>query len=231
MITTRKAQDRGRTSLDWLDSRHTFSFGDYHDPAHNGFSVLRVINDDRIAPGRGFPTHPHRDMEIVTYVLSGAVEHRDSTGNHGTVSAGEVQRMSAGTGILHSEMNPSQIEPLHLLQIWIFPREAGLAPGYEQKSFAIRKAGTFIPIATPDGRDGSLTIHQDAALYSAELAAESEAAREIPRGRKAYVHIVKGRVALNDIVMGEADGAAIGEESRLIFKADQDTELLFFDLP
>ncbi len=231
MISIRKAQERGRTSFDWLDSRHTFSFGEYYDPAHSGFSVLRVINDDWIAPSRGFPTHPHRDMEIVTYVLKGAVEHRDSTGTHGTVGAGEVQRMTAGTGIMHSEMNPSSIEPLHLLQIWILPSEAGLRPGYEQKSLAIGKVGRFIPIASRDGSDGALKIHQDAAIYRAEISARSEASFEIARARKAYVHVVKGKLSLNGAAMDEADGAMIAEVSRIEVKAEQDTELLLFDLP
>lgn len=231
MITIRKAQDRGRTSLDWLESRHTFSFGDYYDPAENGFSVLRVINDDWIAASHGFPTHPHRDMEIVTYVLSGTVEHRDSAGNHGTVSAGEVQRMTAGTGILHSEINPSSIEPTHLLQIWILPRELGLPPGYEQKSFAIRKAGRFIPVASPRADDGGLRINQDATIYCAEISGDTGATREIARGRKAFVHVVKGKLALNGAAMGEGDGAKVSDESRLAFKAEEDAELLLFDLP
>jgi redox-sensitive bicupin YhaK (pirin superfamily) len=231
MIQIRKSEKRGRTRLEWLDSRHSFSFGGYYDPAENGFSVLRVINEDRIAPARGFPTHPHRDMEIVTYVLSGTVEHRDSAGNHGRVAAGEVQLMRAGTGILHSEMNPSDVEQLHLLQIWILPRERGLRPGYEQKTLAARKTDEFVPIASPEGRSGGLIINQDATIYSGGIRRNEEVVREIARGRRAYLHIVRGRISLDGMPMGEGDGAKIAEESRLVFETHQDAELLLFDLP
>ncbi len=231
MITLRKAGERGRTHLDWLDSRHTFSFGDYYDPAQNGFSVLRVINDDSIAPARGFGTHPHRDMEILTYVTQGKVEHRDSTGNHGIVPAGEVQLMSAGTGIQHSEANPSPSEPLHLLQIWILPDKQGLKPGYEQRTLKRTNGGGFALVASPDAADGSLKIHQETAVYSGVLKKGSEAIRELAPGRKGYLHVVRGRMALNGVEVEKGDGAKIADEPRLKFTAVDDAEVLLFDLP
>jgi redox-sensitive bicupin YhaK (pirin superfamily) len=231
MITIRKSDERGRTHLDGLDSRHSFSFGDYYDPAHNGFSVLRVINDDRVAPGRGFATHPHRDMEILTYVTRGAVEHRDSTGTHGVVPAGEVQRMTAGRGIRHSEMNPSTSEPLNFLQIWILPRQIGLEPGYEQRALPRKKSGEFVIVASPDGRDGALTIHQDAAMYAAVLEKSAETSYTLAPGRNAYAQIVRGAVVLNGKSLGAGDGAQISGESALRFSAAGDSELLLFDLP
>src|SRR5918996_3817026 len=171
MITVRPSSKRGSSKFDWLDSRHTFSFGDYYDPQHMGFSDLRVINEDRVAAGAGFPTHAHRDMEIITYVLEGALEHRDSLGTGSVISPGEVQRMSAGTGVRHSEYNASKTEPVHLLQIWIEPARAGIAPGYEQKTFAeAQRQGQLRLIAAADGRDGAVTIHQDAAVYATTLA-------------------------------------------------------------
>jgi redox-sensitive bicupin YhaK (pirin superfamily) len=231
MITTRRADERGRTELDWLDSRHSFSFGDYYDPQHMGFSVLRVINDDCVAPMRGFATHPHRDMEIITYVTRGAVEHRDSTGTHGVVRAGEVQRMTAGRGIQHSEMNPSRTEPLSFLQIWILPRECNLEPGYEQHPLARNPDGGFALVASPNGQAGSLTIHQDASLFAAKLAKLEESGSALAPGRKAYAHVVRGAVKLNDVALEPGDGAAIADESKLRFLAIADCELLLFDLP
>ncbi len=231
MITIRKANERGRTHLDWLDSRHSFSFGDYYDPAHNGFSVLRVINDDQVAPARGFATHPHRDMEILTYVTHGAVEHRDSTGTHGVVPAGEVQRMTAGRGIQHSEINPSPTEPLNFLQIWILPRERGLEPGYEQRVMARKVSGEFVLVASPDGRDGALKIHQDASMYAAVLGSSAEAGYTLGSGRNAYAQIVRGAVTLNGVALHAGDGAKISGESALRFSAAGDSEMLLFDLP
>jgi quercetin 2,3-dioxygenase len=231
MITVRKAAERGHTRLDWLDSRHTFSFGNYYDPAQNGFSVLRVINDDWIAPGRGFDMHPHSDMEILTYVTQGKVEHRDSTGNHGLVPAGEVQMMSAGTGIVHSETNPSPSEPLRLLQIWILPREHGLRPGYEQRMLERGNGEGFSLVASPDGRNGSLKIHQDVAIYSGLLKKGSDETREVASGRRGYVHVVRGRVGLNGVEMVNGDGAKIADEERLAFGAVDEADVLLFDLP
>jgi quercetin 2,3-dioxygenase len=231
MIAVRKADERGRTHLDWLDSRHSFSFGDYYDPAHNGFSVLRVINDDQVAPARGFATHPHRDMEILTYVTAGAVEHRDSTGTHGVVPAGEVQRMTAGRGIRHSEMNPSATEPLKFLQIWILPRERGLEPGYEQRVLPRKLNGEFVLVASPDGRGGALTIHQDASMYAAVLGNTAEARYALASGRSAYVQVVRGVITLNGIALEPGDGAKIRGESELRFSAAGDSEMLLFDLP
>jgi redox-sensitive bicupin YhaK (pirin superfamily) len=231
MITIRKSDDRGRTHLDWLDSRHSFSFGDYYDPAHNGFSVLRVINDDQVAPARGFATHPHRDMEIITYVTRGAVEHRDSTGTHGIVPAGEVQRMTAGRGIQHSEMNPSATEPLKFLQIWILPRERGLEPGYEQRVLPRKLSGEFVLVASGDGRGGALTIHQDASMHAAVLGSSAEADYSLASGRSAYAQILSGAVRLNGVALAAGDGAKISGESALRFSAAADSELLLFDLP
>jgi redox-sensitive bicupin YhaK (pirin superfamily) len=231
MITLRKASDRGLTKIDWLNSRHTFSFGDYYDPKEAGFSVLRVINDDWIAAAKGFGTHPHRDMEIITYVLKGAVEHRDSLGTHGVIPAGDVQRMTAGTGIQHSEFNPSPSEPLHLLQIWILPEAAGIKPGYEQKTLGDRTKGKLALVASHKGGDGTLTIHQDTDLYIGALTKGDLAEKEIAAGRSAYAHVACGKVSLNGLMMGEGDGAKIVDESRLKLMASEDAEILLFDLP
>jgi redox-sensitive bicupin YhaK (pirin superfamily) len=231
MITLRKASDRGLTKIDWLNSRHTFSFGDYYDPKESGFSVLRVINDDWIAAAKGFGTHPHRDMEIITYVLSGAVEHRDSLGTHGVIPAGDVQRMTAGTGIQHSEFNPSPSEPLHLLQIWILPEAAGIKPGYEQKTLGDRTKGKLALVASHAGGDGALKINQNADLYIGALAKGDSAEKEIAKGRNAYVQVARGKVSLNGMALGEGDGAKVTDETRLKFVAPEDAEVLLFDLP
>ena len=231
MIKIRKAGERGHTQLGWLDSRHSFSFGDYYDPANMGFSVLRVINDDQVAPARGFGTHPHRDMEILTYVTHGAVEHRDSIGTHGVIPAGEVQIMSAGTGIQHSEMNPSSTEPLRLLQIWILPRSQGLKPRYEQRPLPPADHEGFALIASPDGSDGSLTIHQDVLINAATLREATTVTRALLPSRKAYVQTVRGAVSLNGVAMAPGDGAQITGEKQLAVTATDDTELLLFDLP
>src|ERR1700730_817704 len=221
MITLRKASERGLTKLDWLNSRHTFSFGEYFDPKENGFSVLRVINDDWIAAAKGFGTHPHRDMEIITYVLQGAVEHRDSLGTRSVIPAGDVQRMTAGTGIRHSEFNPSPSEPLHLLQIWILPEAPELKPGYEQKTLGDRTKGKLSLVASHAGGDGALKIHQDTDLYIGSLAKGQSVEKELRAGRKGYVHVSRGKVNLNGIAFTEGDGAKIVDESRLKFAAPE----------
>jgi quercetin 2,3-dioxygenase len=231
MITVRKAEERGVTKLDWLDSRHTFSFGEYFDPKENGFSVLRVINDDRVAPGSGFGTHPHRDMEIITYVLDGAVEHCDSLGTRSVIPAGDVQRMTAGTGIMHSEFNPSPTEPLHFLQIWIIPGRLGLKPGYEQKSIGDRTKGKLSLVASPKGGDGALTINQDVELYVGTIGGGKSLEKEIEKSRKTYLHVARGKLSLNGTDLVEGDGAKIVDTQQLKFSAGEDAEVLLFDLP
>ncbi len=232
MIQLRPAAARGHADHGWLKTWHSFSFADYYDPAEMGWSVLRVINDDYIAPGQGFGRHGHRDMEIVTYLLSGPLAHGDSMQNATTFRRPEVQRMSAGRGVTHSEFNPSADETTHLLQIWIEPAVRGIAPEYEQKSFPDEaKRGKWLAVATPDGRDGSLAIHQDASLY-ATLLAPGEVLTYVPApGRRAYVHIVRGEATLNGRAMGSGDGAKIADESELVLAAAGDTEVLLFDLP
>jgi redox-sensitive bicupin YhaK (pirin superfamily) len=231
MITIRKAGERGRTRLDWLDSRHTFSFGDYHDPKHMGFRSLRVINDDRVEPGRGFGTHPHRDMEIVTWVLEGALQHRDSLGTGSVIKPGDAQRMSAGTGITHSEFNPSSLAPVHFLQIWILPRAPGLPPGYEQRPFPPEeRQGRLRLVASGDGRDGTITVHQDVDLHAALLDAGDEVAHRLRPGRHAWVHVASGAARLNDLALRAGDGAAISAEERFTVHAGEPSEVLVFDL-
>ncbi len=231
MITVRRGAERGLAELGWLTSRHTFSFGSYHDPRHMGFRALRVINDDWIAPGAGFDPHGHRDMEIVTYVLEGALEHNDSLGTGSVIRPGEVQRMSAGTGITHSEYNHSPTEPVHLLQIWIVPETAGLPPGYEQRDFpAAERRGRLRLVASRDGRDGSLTIHQDAALYAAVLEAGEAVSHGAKPGRHVWLHVARGAVDLNGHALEEGDGAAASDETRLDIAAREDAEILLFDL-
>jgi len=231
MISVRKASDRGLTSIDWLKSRHTFSFGDYYDAKEQGFSDLRVINEDWVVPGAGFPTHSHRDMEIITYVIDGAVQHRDSMGNGSVIRPGDVQRMSAGTGVTHSEYNPSQVEELHLLQIWIMPDRRGHQPGYEQKNVPDEeKRGRLRIIASPDGRDGSVTIHQDARLYAGVIDGAKPIGFEVGPGRRSYVHVVKGAVDLNGIGLEAGDGARIVDERALEIAGREGSEVLLFDL-
>lgn len=231
MITIRKADERGHTKLDWLDSWHTFSFGEYYDPQFTGFRALRVINDDRVAAGGGFPTHPHRDMEIITLVLEGALEHKDSLGTGSVIRPGDVQRMSAGAGIRHSEFNYSQSEPVHFLQIWIEPGRKGLQPSYEQRSFALEeKRGKLRVVAAPMGADGALTIHQDASLYLSSLS-PGETVRYLLRpGRHAWVHVAWGAMTLNGKSLATGDAAAVGEESTLTLAALEPSEALLFDL-
>ncbi len=231
MITIRKAHERGHADHGWLNTWHTFSFADYYDPEQMGFSSLRVINDDRVAPGAGFPTHPHRDMEIVTYVLSGALEHQDSMGNGTVIRPGEVQRMSAGTGIRHSEFNASANEEVHLLQIWIMPDRGGITPSYEQKFFdAAEKLGKLRLVASPDGSEGSVTIHQDSKLYATLIDFEHPAEHALPPGRRAYLHMARGSASLNGNALEAGDGARIESESKIRLESNSSAEILLFDL-
>jgi redox-sensitive bicupin YhaK (pirin superfamily) len=231
MITVRPSSKRGSSKFDWLDSRHTFSFGDYYDPQHMGFSDLRVINEDRVAPGAGFPTHSHRDMEIITYVLEGALAHKDSTGANSVIRVGDVQRMSAGTGISHSEYNASQTEAVHFLQIWIIPTDAGLKPGYEQRSFDLeKKSGSWVLVAARDARDGALKIHQDAELSLAVLPKGEKLNYSLRTGRQAWVQVGRGKVTLNGSLLDAGDGAAISREEVVGLTADDQSEILLFDL-
>jgi redox-sensitive bicupin YhaK (pirin superfamily) len=231
MHIVRKANERGTTELGWLDSRHTFSFGDYYDPRYRGFGALLVINDDRVAPSRGFGMHPHRDMEIISYVLEGALAHRDSMGNGSTIMPGDVQRMSAGTGITHSEMNPSPNQAVRFLQIWIAPNKSGLAPSYEQKMFSTEdKQNTLRLVASSDGRDGSVTVHQNVRVYASVLGAGKSAELPLAPGRRAWVQVARGAVTVHGEHLDEGDGLAMEDESRLSIQADRDAEILVFDL-
>jgi hypothetical protein len=230
MLTVRSAAARGQTQIAWLDSRHSFSFGEYYDPAHMGFRALRVINDDRIAPAAGFGTHPHRDMEIVTYVLDGALQHRDSLGTGSIIRPGDVQRMSAGTGIRHSEVNASQTDPVHLLQIWIVPEQEALPPSYEQKQVPAATPGSLRLIGSRDGRGGSVTIHQDVDLYRGILASGEHARHTLAPARHAWLQVARGRLTANGQPLEAGDGAAISAESALELRADQPSEVLLFDL-
>ncbi len=231
MIEIRKADDRGRFDFGWLDTKHTFSFGDYYDERHMGFGALRVINEDRVAPGKGFGTHPHRDMEIVTYVLEGSLGHKDSMGNGSEIRPGEVQRMTAGTGVTHSEMNSSRTEPVHLLQIWILPERRSLAPGYEQRSFDLSaNTGAFQRVASRDGRDGSVTVHQDVTVWAARFDAGQRAEIPIASGRRAWVQVARGDVRVNGTALTAGDGAALRDEPRVAVEADGAAEVLVFDL-
>jgi len=233
MVNVRYAGNRGVTNLGWLDSRHSFSFGHYYDPEHMGFGPLRVINQDRVRPGAGFDTHGHRDMEIVSYVLDGALEHKDSIGTGSVIRPGDVQVMSAGTGIRHSEFNHSKQEPVHFLQIWLLPNKQGLPPRYDQKSFADdEKRGRLRLVGSPDGRDGSIVIHQDARLFAALLDDGETVNHSIEPGRKAWVQVIRGAVAVNGEALRAGDGAAVERESNLAVTARADgSEILLFDLP
>lgn len=231
MLNIRKANERGHANLGWLDTHHTFSFADYYDPNHMGFADLRVINDDVIAPGRGFGTHPHRDMEIITYVLEGALEHRDSMGNGSVMRPGDVQRMSAGTGVTHSEFNHSKEEPVHLLQIWLLPDRKDHKPGYEQKHFTDDdKRGRLRLIASNDGDDGSVAVHQDVRVYAALLDGEEAVSHEVEQGRVAWVQIARGTVAVNGQTLEAGDGAAIEAPGSLEFTDGKQGEILLFDM-
>ena len=231
MLTIRKASERGRANHGWLDSRHTFSFADYYDPEHMGFGPLRVINEDRVQAGTGFGTHGHRDMEIISYVLEGALGHKDSMGNGSTIVPGDVQRMSAGSGIRHSEFNHSQSGVTHFLQIWIEPDVTGIVPSYEQKHFAAEdKRGRLRLIASPDGRDGSVRIHQDALLYAGLFDGAERADLELGARRKGYVHVARGSVDVNGRTLGAGD-ALKTESGVIVLDAGRDAEVLVFDLP
>jgi len=233
MILPRFSDDRGQADHGWLRAKHSFSFADYHDPREMGWGVLRVINEDRVAPGTGFPMHGHRDMEIVTYILSGALEHKDSLGNGGIIRRGEVQRMSAGKGILHSEFNPSRDEETHLLQIWLHPATPGGKASYEQRQlFTPAAAGQLFVVASPDGRDGSAVIQQDAVLLAAHLGGGETVSHDLGAGRLAYLHVIAGTVLLNGLEFGPGDGAKVADETSLVFQAGNGAaEFLLFDLP
>jgi redox-sensitive bicupin YhaK (pirin superfamily) len=231
MINIRKSEERGHSNHGWLDSHFTFSFADYHDPKYVQFRTLRVLNDDRIAAGAGFPEHPHRDMEIITYVLEGGLAHRDSMGNGSVIRPGDVQYMSAGTGVTHSEFNASKTEPAHLLQIWMLPEKKSHKPGYDQKNFADgEKRGKLRLVASPDGRDGSVTIRQDNQLYATVLRAGESVRHELKPDRHAYVQVARGGVKLNGTELQEGDGAAISAEKAVELTGVQDAEVLLFDL-
>jgi hypothetical protein len=231
MIQVRKSSDRGHADHGWLNTYHTFSFAEYEDRAHMGFRSLRVINEDRVAAGMGFGTHGHRDMEIVSYVLEGALEHKDSMGNGAVLHPGEFQRISAGTGIRHSEFNPSATEAVHFYQIWLLPRTTGIRPSYEQKFFpAEEKQGRLRLVASPDGADGSLAIHQDAKVYLATLAAGESVEHEIPTGRHAWLQVLRGRVTANSTSLETSDGLALSNEPELKISGDQSAEVMLFDL-
>ena len=231
MNEIRRSAERGHANHGWLDSYHTFSFADYHDPRHMGFSVLRVINEDRVQPGRGFGTHGHRDMEIVSYVLEGALGHKDSMGNGSTIRPGDVQRLSAGTGILHSEFNYEQAGVTHFLQIWIEPNVRGVAPSYEERHFSDDdKRGRLRLIASPDGREGSVSIHQDALLFSGLFDGEASARHALAAGRKGYVHVARGSVVANGLPLSAGD-ALKTDEREVSLAGGRGAEVLLFDLP
>jgi quercetin 2,3-dioxygenase len=231
MIHIRAAVDRGHTDWGWLDSRHTFAFGEYYDPKHVSFRALRVINDDRVAPGAGFPTHGHRDMEILSYVLEGALEHKDSSGGGGVIRPGEIQFMRAGTGVSHSEYNHSKTEPVHFLQVWIVPDRRGLPPTYGQRAFDREKArASWVLLASPDGRDASLQVQQDAFLWVTVLEGGARREQSFLPGRHAWVHVARGSALLDGTTLREGDGASISGEERLELVGQPSAEVLLFDL-
>lgn len=228
MITIRKAAERGHADHGWLDTWHSFSFADYHDPEWMGFRSLRVLNDDRVAAGQGFDMHPHRDMEIVTIVFEGALQHKDSMGNESIIRPGEVQRMTAGTGVVHSEFNPSEKDGVHLYQIWILPERKGLKPGYDQKEFSARKGLTLV--ASRDGRDGSLRIHQDASLWRGALEKGGALTHEVPAGRHGWLQVARGSLTLNGKKLEAGDGAALSGKESIELKGVAPSEFILFDL-
>lgn len=231
MLTLRKHDERGRANHGWLDSHHTFSFGNYYDPAHMHFRKLRVINDDRVMPGSGFATHPHEDMEIISYVVEGAIEHKDSMGNTSVLRRGEVQRMSAGTGLTHSEYNHSDSDLLRFLQIWVLPAEKGLTPEYRQTNYFERlRPDELCLLVSADGRDGSVLIHQDLNLYTAHMTENGAMEYPIPDGRYIWLQLVNGAITVNGQVMQEGDGLAVKDENRLMIRSQGTAELLLFDL-
>jgi len=232
MIAVRRAQDRGHANHGWLDSWHSFSFADYYDPAYMGFGPLRVINEDRVEAGMGFGKHGHRDMEILSYVLDGQLEHRDSMGTGAVIEPGDVQRMSAGRGVLHSEFNPSFTDPVHFLQIWIEPDATGLAPSYEQKHFPEHdKRGRLRLIASPDGAQGSVSIHQDARVYATLVDGDERVEHRLAPGRRGYVHVARGAVEVNGVALAAGDAAALTDESAVTLAHAAAAEVLIFDLP
>lgn len=230
-MTLRPSSERGHAQHGWLDSHHTFSFADYFDPDHMGFRALRVINEDRVEAGQGFGRHPHRDMEIVSYVLDGALEHKDSMGTGSTIRPGDVQRMSAGTGVSHSEFNASKQDLVHFLQIWLVPAKRGIAPSYEQKNFTeAEKRGRLRVVASPDGRDGSVTIHTDAILYAGLFDAGESATLAVPADRHVWIHVARGKVRVNGRDLAAGDGAAISDETTVQVEGVDGGEVLLFDL-
>ncbi|WP_116521555.1 pirin family protein [Achromobacter insuavis] len=231
MLTLRRSAERGHANHGWLDSFHTFSFANYYDPTHMGFGALRVINDDRIAAGRGFGTHGHRDMEIITYVLDGAIAHKDSMGSGSTIQPGNVQRMSAGRGVMHSEFNPRADKETHMLQIWIEPNVTGIAPEYEEKAFTdAQKRGRLQAVVSGDGVDGSMTIHQDVRLYAGLFDGDESATLELAPGRRAWVHVARGSLAVNGVALAAGDAVAISDETRVALSGGDNAEVLVFDL-
>lgn len=232
MITIRSASERGNANFGWLDSRHTFSFGSYYDPAHMGFGHLRVINEDKVSPGQGFPTHSHRDMEIISYVVDGALEHKDSIGNGSIIRPGDVQRMSAGTGISHSEYNASKESSVHFLQIWVLPEKQGIEPGYEQTYFSPEeKQGKLRLVGSRDGRDGSITIHQNVNLYATQLTTGEQIDHTLEANRMAWLQVVRGSITLNGHTLSIGDGAAISDTENLTVQGESDdAEFLLFDM-
>jgi redox-sensitive bicupin YhaK (pirin superfamily) len=232
MLQVRKSGERGQANFGWLDSQHTFSFGHYHDPKHMGVGPLRVINEDRVQPGRGFGSHPHQNMEIISYVLDGALEHKDSMGNGSVLRYGDVQRMSAGTGVVHSEYNHSSTDPVHFLQIWIQPGTVGGAPGYEEKHFDVAsKQGKLRLIASPDGRDGSVSLRQEASIFAGILGGADEIAYPLAANRVAYLHIVRGSIKVNGVAVAAGDGVQVAKEVLVLLTQADAAEVLLFDLP
>lgn len=228
----RKSSDRGKANFGWLDSRHSFSFGHYHDPAHMGFGPLRVINEDRVAGGGGFPTHPHADMEIISYVLDGALEHKDSIGTGSVIRPGDIQRMSAGTGVRHSEFNASKTDPVHFLQIWIIPERRGIPPSYEQKTFMTeQKRGKLCLIGSRDSRDGSIKIHQDVDLFASLLEAGDTVSHALRSTRAVWIQVTKGNITVNRLPLAAGDGLAVADAPELTIKGVNSAEFLLFDLP
>ncbi len=231
MLTIRKAEDRGHANHGWLDSYHTFSFANYYDPNHMEFRALRVINEDRVSPGAGFGTHGHRDMEILTYVLEGALEHKDSIGTGSVIKPGDVQRMSAGTGIQHSEFNHSKTDSVHFLQIWLLPEKKGLPASYEQREFGLaQNPGKMHLVAARDGREGAITVHQDVDLYAAVLEPNQRVSYTLQAQRYAWVQVARGEITLNGLPLDKGDGAAISDETDIVIEARTDAEILLFDL-
>lgn len=229
MITVRKSEDRGHAEHGWLSTAYSFSFSDYYDPKFMGFKTLRVINQDVIDPKKGFGAHPHKDMEILTYILDGTLEHKDTMGNHSQIQKGEFQLMTAGSGVEHSEFNPSKDKKAHLLQIWIHPEKKGLTPGYQQKSFANHQEGLRL-VVSPEGKEGSLKIHQDANIYLGRLKSGDEVGVSIAEGRHAWIQMIEGRLNVNGVALKPGDGASVSQEGKLTLKAAESSEFLLFDL-